>query len=220
MNNQEPAINIPPDSLLPTIVQDALTGRVLMLGYSNSDSMQRTTESKKVTFFSRSKQRLWTKGETSGNFLTVVDILIDCDSDTILIKAHPAGPACHTGEDTCFGEKNTPWTTKEEFLGKLEDIIKHRRDQKSSESYVSHLFSLGTPRIAQKVGEEGIETVIEAIKGDADKLREEVADLQFHLMVLLVDQNVSFDSVVRVLQERNANEMRRHIGNNVKSDPA
>lgn len=201
--------------LIPTIIQDAFTGRVLMLGYSNDESLAVTREKGRVTFFSRSKQRLWTKGETSGNYLKVKDILFDCDKDTILIKAIPAGPTCHTGSDTCFNENNS--TTS--FLLALEEIIKQRKSFPNQDSYVSSLFSKGTAKIAQKVGEEGVETVIEALRGDSQRLEEECADLVFHLLVLLVDQNISLEAVVDVLRRRHKNE-KNHAGcSSAESDP-
>jgi phosphoribosyl-ATP pyrophosphohydrolase/phosphoribosyl-AMP cyclohydrolase len=202
--------------LVPTIIQDAITGRVLMLGYSNEESLATTRTTGLVTFFSRSKQRLWTKGETSGNHLKVKDILFDCDNDTILIKAVPAGPTCHTGSDTCFGEANSPVS----FLLALEEIIKLRKAFPSQESYVSTLLSRGTAKIAQKVGEEGVETVIEALRGDAERLSEESADLVFHLLVLLVDQNISFESVVNVLKGRHKHEKNHAGGSSVEPDPS
>jgi len=202
--------------LTPTIIQDALTGRVLMLGYSNEESLEITRKSGLVTFYSRSKKRLWTKGETSGNHLKVKDILLDCDEDTILIKAMPVGPTCHTGSDTCFGEKNSPTN----FLLLLEDIIKQRKNLPNHDSYVSNLFSKGTAKIAQKVGEEGVETVIEALTGNVERLSEESADLIFHLLVLLVDQNISFESVINVLKLRHKDEKNNTSSGSVKPNPS
>jgi len=202
--------------LIPTIIQDSFTGRVLMLGYSNDESLAATRATGLVTFFSRSKQRLWTKGETSGNHLKVKDILFDCDKDTILIKAIPTGPTCHTGADTCFNEENSPIN----FLLALEEIIKQRKVVPNQDSYVCSLFKRGTAKIAQKVGEEGVETVIEALRGDSGLLEEESADLIFHLLVLLVDQNISLESVVNVLKRRHKDEKNHAGSSSAESDPS
>ena len=187
------------DGLVPAIIQDANTRKVLMLGYMNEASLEETKKSGKVTFYSRSKQRLWTKGETSENYLYVKEIIPDCDQDTILIKAEPAGPACHTGADTCFKEDNKQSAV---FLEKLMEIIESRKANPSEKSYTSSLFQKGTNKVAQKVGEEAVETVIEAMAGDRELLKNESADLLFHLMVLLADQDLSIYDVLDVLEKR------------------
>ena len=184
-------------NLIPAIVQDASTNIVLMLGYMNEEAFEKTKKENKVTFFSRSKNRLWTKGETSGNFLNVKSILLDCDNDTILIKAIPFGPACHTGSDTCFNEKNT-----ESFLSKLQGIIKDRKNNPSEKSYTASLFKEGINKIAQKVGEEATELIIEAKDSNAELFKNESADLLFHYLILLEAKNVSLDEVMDVLEKR------------------
>lgn len=189
-----------PDGLIPAVIQDAETGKVLMLGYMNKEALDQTQADKKVTFFSRSKQRLWTKGETSDNFLFVKDILVDCDGDTILIKAQPAGPTCHTGADTCFNETNSG---KAFFLNYLQkEIIRNRKQNPSDQSYTSQLFKRGINKIAQKVGEEAVEVVIEAKDNNDDLFKNETADLLFHLLVLLEEKNVDLDEVIDVLSSR------------------
>ncbi len=189
-----------PDQLLPAVIQDSLTGNVLMLGYMNEAALQQTRESGKVTFFSRSKQRLWVKGETSGNYLDVQDILSDCDGDTILIKAVPAGPTCHTGAATCFEDSNEG---KALFLNYLQKkVIRNRKQAPSDSSYTSQLFSKGINKIAQKVGEEAVEVVIEAKDADDDLFKNEVADLLFHLLILLEQKNVDLDEVIDLLRSR------------------
>lgn len=190
----------PENGLLPAIIQDSTTGKVLMLGYMNPESFQQTQESGLVTFYSRSKGRLWTKGESSGNFLSVVDILVDCDRDTILIKAKPQGPVCHTGADTCFEESNV--VDELNFLSQLQLLLRERRTSMPEGSYVSSLFKRGRHKIAQKLGEEAVETVIEACKDDRELLVQEGADLLFHFMVLLVDSDIGLEDVVRCLMER------------------
>ncbi len=188
------------DGLVPAIVQDHTTGNVLMLGFMNQAALDKTKEEGKVTFFSRSKQRLWTKGETSSHFLYVKDIRIDCDGDTILIKADPAGPVCHTGADTCFDEVNQG---KAAFLNYLQkQIIRERKRNPSEKSYTSQLFARGINKVAQKVGEEAVEVVIEAKDDNTDLFRNEVADLLYHLLVLLEHKNVDLDEVIDVLRER------------------
>lgn len=186
------------DGLVPAIVQDAETQRVLMLGFMNSESFELTKKSGKVTFFSRSRQKLWTKGETSGNFLEVVEILIDCDSDTILVKAKPVGAVCHTGADTCFNEKNESG----KFLFELEKVILERKNNPSEKSYTSKLFAKGINKIAQKVGEEAVETVIEAKDENDGLFKNEAADLLFHLLILLAAKNVKLEEVLEALKER------------------
>lgn len=184
--------------LLPAIVQDAQTGKVLMLGYMNKTAYEKTLEEKKVTFFSRSKNRLWTKGESSGNFLEVKDIALDCDQDTLLLKVKPAGPVCHTGQDTCFGETNQ----HEDFLHYLEAIIHRRRDQPTESSYTASLFRKGINKIAQKVGEEAVELVIEAKDDNRELFLGEAADLMFHYLVLLAAKGFELDEVIGVLRKR------------------
>ncbi len=189
-----------PDGLLPAVIQDKLTGNVLMVGYMNAEALEATRSSGKATFFSRSKQRLWVKGETSGNFLFVREIFADCDQDTILIKAEPVGPVCHTGAATCFEPKNEG---KALFLNYLQkEIIRVRKNEPSDSSYTSKLFARGINKVAQKVGEEAVEVVIEAKDQNDDLFRNEVADLVFHLLVLLEQKNVDLDEVIDVLRER------------------
>jgi phosphoribosyl-ATP pyrophosphohydrolase/phosphoribosyl-AMP cyclohydrolase len=188
-----------PDGLIPAIIQDTATNKVLMLGYMNDQAFERTKAEKRVTFFSRSKNRLWTKGEESGNFLDVNEIRIDCDQDTILIKATPVGPICHTGADTCFNEANT----SNDFLLKLEAIINGRKNSPSDASYTSSLFAKGINKIAQKVGEEAIELVIEAKDNDADLFKNEAADLLFHYLILLQAKGFTLNDITKILQIRN-----------------
>lgn len=187
------------DGLIPAIIQDANTNKVLMLGYMNPESLEETKNTGKVTFYSRSKNRLWVKGETSGNYLHLQEIIEDCDRDTLLIKAIPAGPTCHTGADTCFNEENKNPIS---FLTRLTQIIEDRKNQPSSDSYTSSLFQKGKNKLAQKVGEEGVEVVIEAMAENKELLLSESADLIFHLMVLLSSQNLSLEEVVTVLEKR------------------
>jgi len=196
-----------PDGLVPAVIQDANTSVVLMLGYMNREAFEKTQAEGKVTFFSRSKQRLWTKGETSDNFLYVKEVLADCDGDTILIKASPAGPTCHTGDDTCFGEKNNRNTRIGEaaFLNYLQkDIIRDRKLHPSDSSYTTSLFKSGINKIAQKVGEEAVEVVIEAKDNDEGLFKNEVSDLLFHLLVLLEQKNIDLDEVISVLRSRHS----------------
>jgi phosphoribosyl-ATP pyrophosphohydrolase/phosphoribosyl-AMP cyclohydrolase len=185
--------------LIPAIVQDAQTNRVLMLGFMNKEAYQKTLDIKKVTFFSRTRQCLWTKGETSGNFLNVTDILTDCDNDTVLIKANPVGPVCHTGTDTCFGESNTDDLY---FLKYLQDFIERRHREMPEGSYTTSLFKKGINRMAQKVGEEAVETVIEATNGTKDGFIYEASDLIYHLIVLLTDKGLRLDDLARELKKR------------------
>lgn len=187
------------NGLLPAIIQDDKTGKVLMLGYMNEESLQATKASGKVTFYSRSKERLWVKGETSENFLFVKDIIEDCDGDTLLIKADPQGPTCHTGSDTCFDEANK---NPIQFLDHLTTIIEDRKSNPSDKSYTTSLFDKGVNKIAQKVGEEAVEVVIEAMDDNKELLKSESADLLFHLMVLLSSKNLSLHDVIKVLEER------------------
>lgn len=188
------------DGLVPAIVQDFNTGKVLMLGFMNAEAFAKTEQTGKVTFYSRSKQRLWTKGEESGHFLELKGLAVDCDHDTLLIKAHALGPVCHTGADTCWGETNQP----DNFLLYLEEIIRLRRQVSPGESYVSSLFAKGINKIAQKVGEEAVELVIEA-KDDNDELfLGEAADLLFHYLLLLNAKGFKLQDVVDILQKRHA----------------
>jgi phosphoribosyl-ATP pyrophosphohydrolase/phosphoribosyl-AMP cyclohydrolase len=186
------------DRLVPAIVQDAGTGKVLMLGFMNTEAFELTQKTRKATFFSRVRQALWTKGETSGNFLEVAEILIDCDADTILIKANPAGAVCHTGADTCFNETNE----NTDFLFELENIIRERKKNPDENSYTSKLFAKGLNKIAQKVGEEAVELIIEA-KDDNDNLfKAEAADLLYHLLVLFAEKNIELADVLEALKHR------------------
>jgi phosphoribosyl-AMP cyclohydrolase / phosphoribosyl-ATP pyrophosphohydrolase len=185
--------------LIPAIIQDATTNKVLMLGYMNQEALEKTEQEKVVTFFSRSKQRLWTKGETSGNFLEVKEIIIDCDGDTLLIKVNPVGVVCHTGSDTCFGESNQG---KAAFLHHLQGVIRQRKENPSQDSYTSKLFAKGINKIAQKVGEEAVELVIEAKDDNAHLFKNEAADLLFHYLILLEEKNINLDEIIDVLKER------------------
>ncbi len=186
------------DGLVPAIVQDAETNKVLMLGFMNAESFEETQKSGKATFFSRSRRTLWTKGETSGNFLRVQSVSLDCDADTILIKANPAGAVCHTGADTCFDERNESGN----FLFELEKTIRDRRANPSDASYTTKLFRKGINKIAQKVGEEAVELVIEA-KDDNDELfKNEAADLLYHLLVLFAEKEVELKDVLETLKKR------------------
>lgn len=188
------------DGLLPAIVQDSETKNVLMLGYMNQEALNKTLETNKVTFFSRSKKRLWTKGEESGNFLKLVSIKEDCDNDTLLIKVKPIGPTCHTGSDTCWQEANNQTFG---FLSKLENTIKERKENANSEnSYIAFLFAKGINKIAQKVGEEAVEVVIEAKDSNNDLFLNESADLLFHYLILLQAKGFQLNDVVKVLQSR------------------
>ena len=187
------------DGLVPAIVQDAATRNVLMLGFMNAEAIELTESTGRVTFFSRSKQRLWTKGETSGNFLNVVSITPDCDNDTLLIKAKPNGPVCHTGSQTCFGETED---SELAFLIDLERVIENRRSNPTADSYVAKLFSKGLNKIAQKVGEEAVETVIAAKDDDLHDFKNEAADLLFHYLVLLNAKGTRLNDIVDVLRER------------------
>jgi phosphoribosyl-ATP pyrophosphohydrolase/phosphoribosyl-AMP cyclohydrolase len=186
------------DGLIPVIIQDNITNVVLMLGYMNQEAFDKTQQEKRVTFFSRSKNRLWTKGEESGNFLNVNSLLIDCDNDTILIKATPAGPTCHTGADTCFNEKNISTN----FLTELETIIRDRKNNPTDKSYTASLFAKGINKIAQKVGEEAVEVVIEAKDNNDDLFKGEAADLLFHYLILLQAKNFTLNDIINVLKSR------------------
>ena len=185
------------DGLLPAIVQDARTRAVLMQGYVNHEALQQTFERGRVTFYSRSKQRLWTKGESSGNHLELVSVAADCDRDSLLIQAYPTGPVCHTGADTCWGEAN-----RGEFLDHLERTIQQRRDAPSAESYTSQLLARGINKVAQKVGEEAVELVIEAKDDDRELFLGEAADLMYHYLVLLAAKGYALEDVRAVLRQR------------------
>jgi phosphoribosyl-AMP cyclohydrolase / phosphoribosyl-ATP pyrophosphohydrolase len=189
------------DGLLPAIVQDARSATVLMLGYMNREALRQTLAEQKVTFFSRSKQRLWTKGETSGNFLHVVSVQADCDNDTLLITALPDGPTCHTGTDSCFGEVETD-ARSVSFLTKLEDVIAQRVRERPDGSYTARIWAEGPNRIAQKVGEEGVEVALAAVTQPDDRLIGESADLLFHLTLLLKSRNLSLRDAVAELERR------------------
>ena len=187
------------DGLVPAIIQDEITGKVLMLGFMDNEALLKTQELKKVTFYSRSKNRLWTKGEESGNFLLLKSITVDCDNDTLLIKVNPVGPVCHTGADTCFNEKNEA----NDFLFKLEKIIADRKNNPTDASYTSSLFKKGINKIAQKVGEEAVEIVIEAKDNNDELFKGEAADLLFHYLILLQAKGFSLQDVIEVLKQRN-----------------
>jgi len=187
--------------LIPAIIQDSVTKKVLMLGFMNEEAIAKTREEGKVTFFSRTKNRLWTKGETSGNFLNVVSIFEDCDKDTLLITVKPVGPVCHTGTDTCFFEENKAGV---EFLSELESLIQDRKNNPSDESYTASLFKKGINKVAQKVGEEAVEIVIEAKDDNKDLFLNEAADLMYHYLVLLAAKDFSLNDVIDVLKERNS----------------
>jgi|TARA_Y100000741_G_scaffold58539_2_gene40778 phosphoribosyl-AMP cyclohydrolase / phosphoribosyl-ATP pyrophosphohydrolase len=187
------------DNLLPAIVQDALSGKVLMQGYMDQDALSKTLETGKVTFFSRSKQRLWTKGETSGHTLDLVSVACDCDQDSLLVLANPNGPTCHTGAESCWFEGNTPAFT---FLADLERVLAARKDADPKSSYTASLYNKGIKRIAQKVGEEGVETALAATVHDKEELKNEAADLLYHLTVLLQASDMSLNDALNVLRER------------------
>ena len=186
--------------LVPAIIQDAETKNVLMLGYMNEEAYQKTINTKKVTFWSRSRHCLWTKGETSGNFLHLVDIMVDCDNDTLLVKARPDGPTCHTGTDTCWGEENKQNPLL--FLTELQDFINVRHEQMPEGSYTTKLFKDGVKRIAQKVGEESLEAVIEACTGTNEQLTYEAADMLYHLIVLLTAKGMRIEDLAEELHRR------------------
>ncbi|MEX0422409.1 bifunctional phosphoribosyl-AMP cyclohydrolase/phosphoribosyl-ATP diphosphatase HisIE [Providencia rettgeri] len=186
------------DNLMPVIVQHAVSGDVLMLGYMNPEALQVTLDSRKITFFSRTKQRLWTKGETSNHFLNLVDIYPDCDSDTLLALALPDGPTCHNGTQSCFAPAQSDWG----FLFELETLLKERKTASPESSYTARLYASGTKRIAQKVGEEGVETALAATVNDRAELTNEAADLMYHLMVLLQDQDLDLSTIIKRLKER------------------
>jgi phosphoribosyl-ATP pyrophosphohydrolase/phosphoribosyl-AMP cyclohydrolase len=186
--------------LVPAIIQDATTRKVLMLGFMNEEAYQKTIATNHVTFWSRTRNTLWTKGETSGNFLNLVDIKVDCDNDTLLVQAHPDGPTCHKGTDTCWGEQNEQNPLL--FLTELQDFINKRKQEMPEGSYTTKLFTEGINKIAQKVGEEALETVIEAVNGTNDHLVYEASDLLYHLLVMLADKGLRIEDVAAELQKR------------------
>ena len=194
--------------LVPAIIQDATTRKVLMLGYMNQESLKKTTDTGLVTFYSRSRQKLWTKGETSGNYLKLVDIKLDCDNDTLLIQAKPEGPVCHTGSDTCWGDTNevSPLT----FLTQLQDFIEKRHEEMPEGSYTTSLFRDGLNRMAQKVGEEALELVIEATNGTEERMIYEGADMLYHLIVLLTSKGLRIEDLARELQVRHDPNWKKH----------
>jgi phosphoribosyl-ATP pyrophosphohydrolase/phosphoribosyl-AMP cyclohydrolase len=185
------------EGLVPVVIQHASTLQVLMLGYMNEEALEKTRAEGKVTFYSRSKQRLWTKGETSGNFLTVEEIRVDCDHDTLLIKVHPQGPTCHTGSTSCFQEE-----TPKGFLYELEKVIEQRITENPEGSYTARLFSRGVNKVAQKVGEEAVELVIEAKDNNLDLFRNEAADLLYHYLILLKTKDLKLQDIEAVLKDR------------------
>jgi phosphoribosyl-ATP pyrophosphohydrolase/phosphoribosyl-AMP cyclohydrolase len=187
------------DNLIPAIIQHAATGAVLMQGYMSQESLAATLDTGKATFFSRSKQALWVKGETSGNFLNVQQVLSDCDQDSLLIACTPIGPSCHLGTESCFPEQKL---TQQNFLSQLEQVIDSRKDDDPKESYTAHLFSRGTTKMAQKVGEEGVEVALAAVAETKEDLLGECADLFYHTLVLLADQKIDLSEVMEVLQKR------------------
>ncbi|MCR5179923.1 MAG: bifunctional phosphoribosyl-AMP cyclohydrolase/phosphoribosyl-ATP diphosphatase HisIE [Bacteroidaceae bacterium] len=208
--------------LVPAIIQDADTRQVLMLGYMNEEAYEKTVSEGRVTFFSRTKQRLWTKGETSGNFLNVVSIKLDCDDDTLLIRVHPVGPVCHKGTDTCWGEENKLPQASESssqepsetnpllFLSELQDFIEKRHEEMPEGSYTTSLFRDGLNRMAQKVGEEALELVIEACNGTNERMVYEGSDMLYHLIVLLTSKGLRIEDMARELQERHNPGWKKH----------
>ena len=196
------------NGLVPAIVQDAVTKNVLMLGFMNKEAYDKTVETKKVTFWSRSRNTLWTKGETSGNYLNLVSIENDCDKDTLLVKVHPDGPTCHTGTDTCWGEDNT--ATPLLFLTELQDFIEKRHEEMPEGSYTTSLFKDGLNRMAQKVGEEALEAVIEAVNGTDERLIYEASDMFYHLIVLLTSKGLRIEDVAKELMVRHNPGWQKH----------
>jgi phosphoribosyl-ATP pyrophosphohydrolase/phosphoribosyl-AMP cyclohydrolase len=192
------------DGLIPAIVQDATTGQVLMLGYMDRDALQATVKTGNVTFFSRSKGRLWTKGESSGHFLKFVSIVPDCDDDTLLVLANPIGPTCHEGTQSCFGDTVSTRAQQLSFLAKLEEVIAQRIAEKPEGSYTARIWAQGPSRMAQKVGEEGVEVALAAVTQEDDRLLSESADLLFHLALLLKNRNLSLGHAVKELEKRHA----------------
>tara|TARA_R110001583_G_scaffold43208_2_gene137442 strand:- start:133 stop:750 length:618 start_codon:yes stop_codon:yes gene_type:complete len=188
------------NGLVPAIIQDVQTQKVLMLGYMNKESLEKTLEEKRVCYYSRSKERLWTKGESSGNFLNFISMSLDCDQDSLLIKVNPVGPVCHTGADTCWDEKNS--RANIDFLLQLQDVIEERKNNLSEKSYTASLFKKGINKVAQKVGEEAVELVIEAKDDNKDLFMGEAADLMFHYIVLLAAKGYKLEEVVELLTQR------------------
>ena len=195
------------NGLIPAIIQDNYTQKVLMLGFMNKEAYEKTMETGKVTFFSRTKNRLWTKGEESGNFLHVVAVKADCDNDTLLIMVHPEGPVCHKGTDTCWGDKNEQDIM---FLKELQDFIDRRRQEMPEKSYTTSLFNSGVNKMAQKVGEEAVETILEACNGTDERLIYEGADLLYHLIVLLTYKGYRIEDLARELKERHSATWKKH----------
>jgi len=195
------------NGLVPAIIQDNYTQKVLMLGFMNKEAYEKTMETGKVTFFSRTKNRLWTKGEESGNFLHVVSVKADCDNDTLLIMVHPEGPVCHKGTDTCWGDKNEQDIM---FLKELQDFIDRRRQEMPEKSYTTSLFNSGVNKMAQKVGEEAVETILEACNGTDERLIYEGADLLYHLIVLLTYKGYRIEDLARELKERHSATWKKH----------
>ena len=195
------------NGLIPAIIQDNYTQQVLMLGFMNKEAYEKTMETGKVTFFSRTKNRLWTKGEESGNFLHVVSVKADCDNDTLLIMVHPEGPVCHKGTDTCWGDKNEQDIM---FLKELQDFIDRRRQEMPEKSYTTSLFNSGVNKMAQKVGEEAVETILEACNGTDERLIYEGADLLYHLIVLLTYKGYRIEDLARELKERHSATWKKH----------
>lgn len=196
------------NGLVPAIIQDDRTLRVLMLGFMNEEALQKTLSTNKVTFYSRSRKCLWTKGETSGNYLNVVSIKCDCDNDTLLIRAIPDGPVCHTGADTCWNERNT--SSPLAFLSELQDFIEKRHEEMPEGSYTTSLFKDGLNRMAQKVGEEALETVIEAVNGSDERLIYEASDMFYHLIVLLTEKGIRIEHIAEELQTRHNPNWHKH----------
>lgn len=194
--------------LVPAIIQDNITNKVLMLGYMNEDAYEQTLKTGKVTFWSRSRQCLWTKGETSGNFLNLVSIKSDCDNDTLLVRVNPVGPACHLGTDTCWGEKNE--TNPLLFLTELQDFINKRHEEMPEGSYTTSLFKDGLNRMAQKVGEEALEAIIEATNGTNERLIYEASDMFYHLIVLLTSKGLRIEDIAKELQVRHDPNWHKH----------
>lgn len=194
--------------LVPAIVQDSRTLKVLMLGFMNEEAYKKTLALNKVTFYSRSRKCLWTKGETSGNYLNVVSIKVDCDNDTLLVQARPEGPVCHTGTDTCWGEENKPDPLL--FLATLQDFIEKRRDEMPEGSYTTSLFRDGINKIAQKVGEEALETVIEAVNGSDERLVYEASDMFYHLIVMLTEKGIRIERILEELRSRHEPGWHKH----------
>ena len=196
------------NGLVPAIIQDNTTRNVLMLGYMNREAYEKTLATGKVTFWSRSRNCLWTKGETSGNFLNLVDIKVDCDNDTLLVRVNPTGPACHLGTDTCWGETNDANPLL--FLTELQDFINKRNEEMPEGSYTTSLFKDGLNRMAQKVGEEALEAVIEATNGTNDRLIYEASDMFYHLIVLLTSKRLRIEDIAKELKERHAPSWHKH----------